>query len=523
MQGNVAHTRPGPMGRLTMVVIIVSALLAVLFVGTLTEAAPFDDVPAGHWTYGALEQLSGLELIDGYPPGFFSGMRRLTRYEMALSLAGALDRLHAKQEGAVEDSSSTTWTELLSAYNRSNGRKPLSAAEAELLQATMDEFTPELQMLGYRTPSNEGDGATGTKERRVLDASLDDVARHVLQRGQSTSNMWSTGPSEANIRPSGGMTSSFGPTASRGSEGISEQKALARIGSTVLFVPPVVSADENDNRPSSPSLDSTIQLARPADAPIGGAGADGLGPWQVTETRTGTDDVPLSTNVSLSGQRTQRTSARGDATATEVEAKVLLGDVSIDGKLRSVEPEFASRFAREGDTVGDAIGLGLTVRLGDVLLSTGQDVVQRAMDSDPEVVKSLTLKYGFTDTATVQAGWQSVSDARERTSVDVNVPVPQGALHFGLAYEGGRDDEGVAISMTTLTMAGLDLRLRDNAEARAAFSVRDLGLTSERTTSLGLRYTLSSEAAVLLGYQFIDFAEENDAENVTTAEFSIRF
>src|SRR5690606_41434726 len=61
------------------------------------DANPFGDVPAGHWAYGALEQLADASLIDGYSSGFFTGARRLTRYEMALSVAGALSRLKGEE------------------------------------------------------------------------------------------------------------------------------------------------------------------------------------------------------------------------------------------------------------------------------------------------------------------------------------------------------------------------------------------------------------------------------------------
>src|SRR5690606_11580872 len=137
-------------------------------------------------------------------------------------------------------------------------------------------------------------------------------------------------------------------------------------------------------------------------------------------------------------------------------------DVALAGSVRTVEPGFPAD--------GEAVGIGLTVRFGDVLLSAGRDFVQRA-------------------------GWQTVSDTRSRTSVDLNVPVPQGALHLGVAYEGKRDEEAGRISMTTLTMAGLDLRVAANAEARATFALQDSEEGRERTTSLGLRYSLSPEAA----------------------------
>src|SRR5690606_8862008 len=176
-------------------------------------------------------------------------------------------------------------------------------------------------------------------------------------------------------------------------------------------------------------------------------------------------------------------------------------------------------------------GIGLTVRFGDVLLSTGRDFVHWSEADNPDEVTTLALEYSLAEQARVRAGWQTVSDTRSRTSVDLNVPVPLGALHLGVAYEGKRDEEAGRISMTTLTMAGLDLRVAANAEARATFALQDSEEGRERTTSLGslgLRYSLSPEAALTLGYKFINFSgmsqeDESRPENVTTAEFTIRF
>lgn len=509
-------------------------LLFVLIPLVTVAAAPFDDVPAGHWTYGALEQLSVADLIDGYPPGFFSGTRRLTRYEMALSLAGALERLTEKREqesGTSRDSwDEVVLADMIAAYNRSVPRRGLTAAEGELLRAVVAEFTPELQMLGHRAPRTDY-GTEGTDSRWLLDASVGQLAREMLQNTGSPVDIWFAGPQQADMFP---MAPAYVapvqiPAPTDGLAPGSGGGAIGRIGTTVLYAEPAMATvgERRAGDGPSPALDHTIHLGAQL-LPEGAGGRDpGLGPWHVTETRTAVDEVSLGTNVSLSGHRTQRTSAQGDAAATHVNATVLLGDVSIDGKLRSVDPHFAQRFATEDGAGADALGLGLTIRLGDVSLSTGRDLVHRANESNDaegvtsEVVRSFMLEYSFTETALVRAGWQSVSDARERTSVDVSVPVPLGALHLGLAYEGARSDENVAISMTTLTMAGLDLKLHDNAEARAAVALRDTGLSG---ASLGLRYTLNSEAAVLLGYQYIDFDENDDREqNVTTAEFSIRF
>lgn len=541
-------------------VLFAVAVFAMALSPSPAHASPFADVPAGHWTYGALEQLSAAGLIDGYPPGFFSGARRLTRYEMALSLAGALERLttdggsmaaggsmtangsRIANESKTAEAEESSLAELIRQYNEANPDKLLGPGESELLRAGVVEFKPELEVLGYAVPAADPWHLSDTRWR--LDATIGGIARDLLQRAATQSERRTVGPGADSVER-GAFGSSLGVSgsgdsrlqAAAGKDGLSHIQAgtaIARIGSTILYVGEYDSTGAANERlrPTIPALDGTIHLSGQSLPGTGLAPVDPEGErlplWQVTETWTGVDGVAVAPNVSLSGERARRSSAEGDAGATQVHAKVLLGDVSIDGKLRSVEPGFVPAFPEGGGFGGDAFGLGVTVRLGDVFLSTGRDIVQRKSDTDSEYVTSehvtsLMLEYSLAEVASFRAGWQSVSDTRERTSVDVNVPVPQGAIHLGLAYEGERESDGAGISMTTLTIAGLDLRLRDNAEARAAFSVRDSGLASERTTSLGLRYSLNAEAALLLGYKLIDFAVDSDRQNVTTAEFSIRF
>src|SRR5690625_1860264 len=121
---------------------IAAALMGLLFVlgfSIGSSAAPFDDVPAGHWAYEALEQLSSVGLIDGYPTGFFSGNRRLTRYEMALSLAGALERLTAAGGFSPAESDEMYLEELVAAYNEQDVRRALSASQVQTLRIVTSE------------------------------------------------------------------------------------------------------------------------------------------------------------------------------------------------------------------------------------------------------------------------------------------------------------------------------------------------------------------------------------------------
>lgn len=505
--------------------VAVLVALAMLF-GFVAPAGanPFVDVPAGHWAYAALEQLSAAALIDGYAPGFFTGARRLTRYEMALSLAEALARLQGADEPLPREAEYDL-DGLIAAYNAREPR-PLTANESALLRAMIIEFAEELSMLGYVVPSVSAAPAAAQVDavpsEYVLDGSFVSLAREMLLGGRGVAEEGQ--PPSVSVGP---VVGSEGPSP-RLVEQVAQTSAvpLGNIGSTVLFTDSQAATlhVRTWGEASLPSLDGSIHISEYALP--GTFLSDWMRPgeltpfWPSTETRVAVEGISVTPFLQLAGERAERTNLAQDVSATSVRATVQLGrDVSLSGNVRAVEPGFEA-------IEGEAFGVGLSVRLGDVVLSTERDIVQWSETSEFEQVTTWALEYSLAEQALVRAGWQTVSDTRSRASVDVNVPVPLGALRLGLAYEGRRTGES-GISMTTLTIAGLDLRVAENAAATAAISVQDGGETTGRTASLGLRYTLSSEAALMLGYKWINFSGGQDAgerlENVTTAEFTIRF
>ncbi|MBQ1867923.1 S-layer homology domain-containing protein [Selenomonas sp.] len=54
-----------------------------------TGAASFTDVPAGHWSYAAIDQLVKDGVLEGNGDGTFAGNRSMSRYEMAAVVARA--------------------------------------------------------------------------------------------------------------------------------------------------------------------------------------------------------------------------------------------------------------------------------------------------------------------------------------------------------------------------------------------------------------------------------------------------
>ena len=102
----------------------VCVLSALMLSSTSAFAATndlFSDVPADHWAYEAVNQLSRDGIITGYEDGTFKGDLIVTRYEMAQIVANA--RTHMPQANSNDQ---------------------------ELINQLSDEFKEDLESLGVR-------------------------------------------------------------------------------------------------------------------------------------------------------------------------------------------------------------------------------------------------------------------------------------------------------------------------------------------------------------------------------------
>ncbi|WP_294157431.1 S-layer homology domain-containing protein [uncultured Selenomonas sp.] len=74
--------------------LVAAVLAATTFSATTAFAAsnPFNDVPADHWSYDAIEMLARDGVIEGYGDGTFQGDKLMNRYEMAEIVAKAAEK-----------------------------------------------------------------------------------------------------------------------------------------------------------------------------------------------------------------------------------------------------------------------------------------------------------------------------------------------------------------------------------------------------------------------------------------------
>jgi hypothetical protein len=82
-----------------------TARLFVEEYGLLLKGDPYQQVPAGHWSYAALDYVLQAGMLDDYPDDypddFFDGKHLLTRAEMGKATAQFLDQLGSQNENQV--------------------------------------------------------------------------------------------------------------------------------------------------------------------------------------------------------------------------------------------------------------------------------------------------------------------------------------------------------------------------------------------------------------------------------------
>lgn len=111
-----------------LVASITTALVVGAF-GTVFAGTPedsFKDVPVDHWAYGAVQKLAADGILEGYSTQEFKGDRTLTRYELSMVVARAIDQ-----------------------YEKAND------ADKETIDKLSAEFASELNRLGKRVATVE--------------------------------------------------------------------------------------------------------------------------------------------------------------------------------------------------------------------------------------------------------------------------------------------------------------------------------------------------------------------------------
>ena len=108
-------------------------------------ANPFSDVPFSHWAYDAVKRLTEKGIMTGMPDGTFKGEKGVSRYELAVTLARALEKLP---------------------------RGKVDVTDIKTLERLTIEFADELALLGVKVTALEDELQTVRDDIAVLKADV---------------------------------------------------------------------------------------------------------------------------------------------------------------------------------------------------------------------------------------------------------------------------------------------------------------------------------------------------------------
>jgi hypothetical protein len=106
----------------------------------------FQDVPAGHWAYTAIQQLARAGILEGYSTDEYRGPKNLTRYEFAVAIARILDKRMLYMPASPPD----VITPRLNALEARPIPEVTRAQINDLIAALRREFADEIARLNNR-------------------------------------------------------------------------------------------------------------------------------------------------------------------------------------------------------------------------------------------------------------------------------------------------------------------------------------------------------------------------------------
>lgn len=121
----------------------VGILFLFLFLALGVFSQSFIDVPINHWAYDAVERLSSIGIIEGYPDGTFKGLENMNRYQLTVALSRTLDYVEQSMVGPLaQDLANLERT--VSSLSVPQG---VSSSELQQLQTRLDSVTSDLSNL----------------------------------------------------------------------------------------------------------------------------------------------------------------------------------------------------------------------------------------------------------------------------------------------------------------------------------------------------------------------------------------
>jgi len=116
-------------------------LFLILALGVFSQS--FKDVPINHWAYDAVERLSSIGIIEGYPDGTFKGLENMNRYQLTVALSRTIDYVEQSMVAPLAQNLAN----LERAVSNLSVPQGVSNSELQQLRTRLDSVTSDLTNL----------------------------------------------------------------------------------------------------------------------------------------------------------------------------------------------------------------------------------------------------------------------------------------------------------------------------------------------------------------------------------------
>jgi hypothetical protein len=511
---------------------LVILICILLIAGPVSALDSLSDVPKEHWSYTAFRELAGYGLIDEvYSSGFQDG-QTVSRYEMALLVSRIFSSLNID-----------SWEEQgfqIQALNR---------ASAELLLRLEKEFRPELKLLGLDTElavyslqnwhavdidetantfyvfgGNGQDGRVlyrisqllaGEEGHKGVVFPLNDVLNGPASPLVLSMIPLGDGPwSEVNKWLPGSVQTNF--------------------WNSQLLVAQSKQRDQNDYMAA---LDGSFRLTDQIMLDASYALKAPSGVWDQEKAKFLTSlggSWVLGGGLELIGEFSQSAASDDSGSSFRIGALFTNEIMELAGWYNRVLDGY-SHLSSEITQEGDLALYQMELKMGDLRFITELGHNENAYDGETAISKTTSVGVNYTvdNVGVLHAGYEYVDldsllnkklgPSRSKTSVGLDVLIPQGKVKAGLLLEGERDNDLEVLSTMQTTTAGLEYLLGNDRKLLADISLQS-GNVNTLTTSFGLGFEVGGNALLHLGYEMVDFSGDVASKsNRASAEFTIRF
>ena len=162
------------------IAVVALALLALVLAPAMAKDMP--DVPFTHWAYDAVDELTDIGILQGYPDGTYKGQRTLTRYEFAeatVKLVHYLENYVDEKTAALESGVDAAQARAIA---RDEAAKAVAAIKLPTFDMTMDQVRAAAAASGAQAAKDALAGMSPGVTKAEVQAMIDGAVRNLVTK-----------------------------------------------------------------------------------------------------------------------------------------------------------------------------------------------------------------------------------------------------------------------------------------------------------------------------------------------------